>query len=190
MTTFEYLIAFSSILAGLAVARLLHALPRVFVKEIFYPTHALLFISSLIGCIMLWWYSTSFKVIEEWTAILFLLYISIFITTYMQCDALASATPEKIDSWKIHYFNVRMKFWIYHLINWIFSALQHFTLFDRSWNDSGVVGSMACWLLFTLIGIFSNKERSHFLISVGITLITVMSFIFVIGQDSALIKMQ
>ena len=82
-----------------------------------------------------------------------------------------------------------MKFWICHLINWIFSALQHFTLFDRSWNDSGVVGSMAFWLLFTLIGIFSNKERSHFLISVGITLITVMSFIFVIGQDAALIKM-
>ena len=79
MTTFEYLIAFSSILAGLAVARLLHALPRVFFKEVFYITHALLFISSLIGCIMLWWYSTSFKVVEEWNATLFLLYIPLFI---------------------------------------------------------------------------------------------------------------
>jgi len=189
MTTFEYLIAFSSILAGLAVARLLHALPRVFIKEVFYITHAMLFISSLIGCIMLWWYSTSFKVVEEWNATLFLLYISLFIITYLQCDALASATPEKIDSWKIHYFNVRMKFWIYNLISWVFSALQHFTIFDRSWNDSGVVGSMGFWLVMTIFGIFSNKERTHFFISVSFILLTVMSFIFVIGQDAALIKM-
>ena len=139
---------------------------------------------------MLWWYSTSFKIVEEWNAILFLLYIPLFIITYMQCDALASATPEMIDSWKTHYFNVRIKFWIYNLISWVFSALQHFTIFDRSWNDSGVLGSMVIWLVMTIFGIFSNKERSHFLISVGITLITVMSFIFVIGQDSALIKMQ
>ena len=189
MTTFEYLIAFSSILAGLAVARLLHALPRVFVKEIFYPTHALLFISSLIGCIMLWWYSTSFKVIEEWTAILFLLYISLFIINYMQCDAIASATPEKIDSWKTHYFDVRIKFWIYHLISWVFSTVQHFTLFDRLWDDSGFFGTMIFWLLLIIVGIFSKKERIHFFISVGFILLTVMGFIFVISQDAALIKM-
>ena len=188
MTTFEYLIAFSSILAGLAVARLLHALPRVFIKEVFYITHALLFISSLIGCIMLWWYSTSFKVIEEWNAILFLLYISVFIITFLQCDAIASATPEKIDSWKIHYFNVRMKFWIYHLFAWVFSAVQHFTLFDRSWNDSGLVGTMIFWLVMTIFGIFSNKERTHFFISVGFILLTVIGFIFVISQDAAMIK--
>ena len=137
---------------------------------------------------MLWWYSTSFKVIEEWNAILFLLYISTFIITYMQCDAISSATPEKIDSWKTHYFNVRMKFWIYHLFAWVFSAVQHFTLFDRSWNDSGIVGTMIFWLFMTIFGIYSKKERTHFFISVGFILLTVIGFIFVISQDAAMIK--
>ena len=127
MLTFEYLVAFSSIIVGLAIAKLLHALPSIFNKNSFSLTHSLLFIATLFDCVSWWWGSLGFKIIEVWTGALFILYIAPFIGLYLVSDLISSANPANIESWKNHYFGIRFKFWLTQSVIATFAIIQSFT---------------------------------------------------------------
>ena len=115
MTIFEHIQAFVSILAGLAVARLLHALPFVFLKERRFWIHSLIFIYTISNVIAIWWGTMSQMLVEQWNILKFSIYIFIFSTVYLQCDIVSPSNAENINSWKEYFSKIRFKFYLTYL---------------------------------------------------------------------------
>ena len=164
MLTFEYLVAFSSIIVGLAIAKLLHSLPSIFNKNSFSLTHSLLFIATLFDCVSWWWDSLGFKIIEVWTGALFILYIAPFIGLYLVSDLLSSANPANIQSWKNHYFEIRFKLWLTQIVIFTFAMIQAF-VYTTYFENTEILVIFIAWFAMIVVAITSKKEKTHLVIS-------------------------
>ena len=164
MLTFEYLVAFSSIIVGLAIAKLLHALPSIFNKNSFSLTHSLLFIATLFDCVSWWWGSLGFKIIEVWTGALFILYIAPFIGLYLVSDLLSSSNPANIQSWQNHYFEIRFKLWLTQIVIFTFAMIQAF-VYTTYFENTEILVIFIAWFAMIVVAITSKKEKTHLVIS-------------------------
>ena len=183
MLTFEYLVAFSSIIVGLAIAKLLHALPSIFNKNSFSLTHSLLFIATLFDCVSWWWGSLGFKIIEVWTGALFILYIAPFIGLYLVSDLISSANPANIESWKNHYFGIRFKFWLTQSVIATFAIIQSFIYTTHFENIENLV-VIFCWIAVIVVAINSKKEKTHLVISIIYFLLGLLVLLDNLGDEN------
>ena len=185
MLTFEYLVAFSSIIVGLATAKLLHALPSIFNKNSFSLTHSLLFIATLFDCVSWWWGSLGFKIIEVWTGALFILYIAPFIGLYLVSDLLSSANPENIQSWKNHYFEIRFKLWLTQIVIFTFAMIQAF-VYTTYFENTEILVIFIAWFAMIVVAITSKKEKTHLVISILYFLFIIMLVINDLEDENSL----
>ncbi|MEC8871536.1 MAG: hypothetical protein VYD96_09825 [Pseudomonadota bacterium] len=185
MLTFEYLVAFSSIIVGLAIAKLLHALPSIFNKNSFSLTHSLLFIATLFDCVSWWWGSLGFKIIEVWTGALFILYIAPFIGLYVVSDLLSSANPENIQSWKNHYFEIRFKLWLTQIVIFTFAMIQAF-VYTTYFENTEILLIFIAWFAMIVVAITSKKEKTHLVISILYFLFIIMLVINDLEDENSL----
>ena len=185
MLTFEYLVAFSSIIVGLAIAKLLHALPSIFNKNSFSLTHSLLFIATLFDCVSWWWGSLGFKIIEVWTGALFILYIAPFIGLYLVSDLLSSANPANIQSWKNHYFEIRFKLWLTQIVIFTFAMIQAF-VYTTYFENTEILVIFIAWFDMIVVTITSKKEKTHMVISILYFLFIIMLVIKNLEDENSL----
>ena len=185
MLTFEYLVAFSSIIVGLAIAKLLHALPSIFNKNSFSLTHSLLFIATLFDCVSWWWGSLGFKIIEVWTGALFILYIAPFIGLYLVSDLLSSANPANIQSWKNHYFEIRFKLWLTQIVIFTFAMIQAF-VYTTYFENTEILVIFIAWFAMIVVAITSKKEKTHLVISILYFLFIIMLVINDLEDENSL----
>ena len=185
MLTFEYLVAFSSIIVGLAIAKLLHALPSIFNKNSFSLTHSLLFIATLFDCVSWWWGSLGFKIIEVWTGALFILYIAPFIGLYVVSDLLSSANPVNIQSWKNHYFEIRFKLWLTQIVIFTFAMIQAF-VYTTYFENTEILVIFIAWFAMIVVAITSKKEKTHLVISILYFLFIIMLVINGLEDENSL----
>ena len=185
MLTFEYLVAFSSIIVGLAIAKLLHALPSIFNKNSFSLTHSLLFIATLFDCVSWWWGSLGFKIIEVWTGALFILYIAPFIGLYLVSDLLSSANPANIQSWKNHYFEIRFKLWLTQIVIFTFAMIQAF-VYTTYFENTEILVIFIAWFAMIVVAITSKKEKTHLVISILYFLFIIMLLINDLEDENSL----
>ena len=185
MLTFEYLVAFSSIIVGLAIAKLLHALPSIFNKNSFSLTHSLLFIATLFDCVSWWWGSLGFKIIEVWTGALFILYIAPFIGLYLVSDLISSANPANIQSWKNHYFEIRFKLWLTQIVIFTFAMIQAF-VYTTYFENTEILVIFIAWFAMIVVAITSKKEKTHLVISILYFLFIIMLLINDLEDENSL----
>ena len=185
MLTFEYLVAFSSIIVGLAIAKLLHALPNVFSKNAFSLTHSLFFVATILDCVSWWWESLGFKIIEVWTGALFILYIAPFIGLYLVSDLLSSANPANIQSWKNHYFEIRFKLWLTQIVIFTFAMIQAF-VYTTYFENTEILVIFIAWFAMIVVAITSKKEKTHLVISILYFLFIIMLVINDLEDENSL----
>ena len=183
MLTFEYLVAFSSIIVGLAIAKLLHALPSIFNKNSFSLTHSLLFIATLFDCVSWWWGSLGFKIIEVWTGALFILYIAPFIGLYVVSDLLSSANPVNIQSWKNHYFEIRFKLWLTQIVIFTFAMIQAF-VYTTYFENTEILVIFIAWFAMIVVAITSKKEKTHLVLSIIYFLVGLLVLLDNLGDEN------
>lgn len=166
MTLFEYLAIAFGLLFSLAALRLVGGLPYAMNASRRYGPHMAMTIILLLGSAASFWTFWSLNGVT-WTFPRFLLALAIPGALYFSVAMLVPENPEHVDSWRQHYFDVRVRFYG-GLTLWGVAAAG-----SASVNLSMPLGHPA--RLFQalivgsgLVGISSSSHRVHSGIVIGI----------------------
>lgn len=168
MEPFEYVCVLTSIVAGLAVARLVGGLGQLIQtwrRTPGYWVHALWMVNTLMTVIISWWVQYRWRTVEHWTLFLVLWLLVPPINLYLASALLFpnEQEGEPIRSWREHYFNHRRGFFL------LIAANFGIDLIDSSlkgWEHFRSLGplyfsSMAMFIVLGLIAAFTRSERYH-----------------------------
>ena len=152
MEPFEYVCVLTSIVAGLAVARLVGGLGQLIQtwrRTPGYWVHALWMVNTLMTVIISWWVQYRWRSVEHWTLFLVLWLLVAPINLYLASALLFpnEQEGERILSWREHYFNHRRGFFL------LIAANFGIDLIDSSlkgWEHFRSLGP----LYFTSMGMF------------------------------------
>jgi len=152
MEPFEYVCVLTSIVAGLAVARLVGGIGQLiqtWKRTPGYWVHALWMVNTLMTVIISWWVQYRWRSVEHWTLFLVLWLLVAPINLYLASALLFpnEQEGERILSWREHYFNHRRGFFL------LIAANFGIDLIDSSlkgWEHFRSLGP----LYFTSMGMF------------------------------------
>ena len=152
MEPFEYVCVLTSIVAGLAVARLVGGIGQLIQtwrRTPGYWVHALWMVNTLMTVIISWWVQYRWRSVEHWTLFLVLWLLVAPINLYLASALLFpnEQEGERILSWREHYFNHRRGFFL------LIAANFGIDLIDSSlkgWEHFRSLGP----LYFTSMGMF------------------------------------
>ena len=168
MEPFEYVCVLTSIVAGLAVARLVGGIGQLiqtWKRTPGYWVHALWMVNTLMTVIIAWWVQYRWRTIEHWTLFLVLWLLVAPINLYLASALLFpnEQEGEPIRSWREHYFNHGRGFFL------LIAANFGIDLIDSSlkgWEHFRSLGplyfiSMGMFIVLALIAAFTRSIRYH-----------------------------
>ena len=168
MDPFEYVCVLTSIVAGLAVARLVGGIGQLiqtWKRTPGYWVHALWMVNTLMTVIIAWWVQYRWRTIEHWTLSLVLWLLVAPINLYLASALLFpnEQEGEPIRSWREHYFNHRRGFFL------LIAANFGIDLIDSSlkgWEHFRSLGSlyfssMGMFIALAVIAAFTRSVRYH-----------------------------
>lgn len=168
MDPFSYVCVLTSIVAGLAVARLVGGLGQLiqtWKRTPGYWVHALWMVNTLIAVIITWWIQYRWRTIEHWTLFLVLWLLVAPINLYLASALLFpnEQEGEPIRSWREHYFSHHRGIFL------LIAANFGIDLVDSSlkgWEHFRSLGplyffSMTMFIVLGLIAAFTRSERYH-----------------------------
>ncbi len=112
MSQFEYLAAAVSVVLSLGAIRLIDGIPHAFARDRRYWPHAVWLLNVLALHIQTWWIFWDFHQNEEWTYPEFLLALAVPGLLYALARAVTTATPEQVDSWRAHFWQIRVRMFV------------------------------------------------------------------------------
>ncbi len=130
MTLFEYVSVAFSIVLSLAAVRLLSGISVSFAPERRYWPHATWVVFVLLASAMAWWNFWSFKDVQHWNFIRFLLYLLVPASIYLQAAALVPENPGIVQSWREHFFAARKRFFVALVSFFLLIAVNSWLLLD------------------------------------------------------------
>ncbi len=168
MDPFSYICVLTSIVAGLAVARLVGGLGQLiqtWKRTPGYWVHALWMVNTLIAVIITWWVQYRWRTVEHWTLFLVLWLLVAPINLYLASALLFpnEQEGEPIRSWREHYFNHHRGIFL------LIAANFGIDLVDSSlkgWEHFRSLGplyfiSMTMFILLGSIAAFTRSEPYH-----------------------------
>ena len=178
MTLFEYLATASSLLYSIAALRVLGGLPGALAPGKRYPLHLALSFNLLLLILLSFWTFWSLRDVE-WTFRGFTLALFIPGLLYYCAAVLVPENPERVASWREHYFEMRRR-WYAGFALWGLSAgvsasfnlgmpLDHRA---RSVHLAAILGGAA--------GMMFDKQRPH---AVLVSLIAIVLILGVLNVD-------
>jgi hypothetical protein len=107
------------------------------------------------------------------------------LSNYLLADQIASTNPEKIISWKEHYFQIKFKFWLIQLLT-SFAALsiQYFVL--EVPPNFGLWVAFIQWWVHIAIGMFTKNERLLFYSALFFMSFTLIALSVIINEAGSL----
>jgi hypothetical protein len=168
MEPFEYVCVLTSIVAGLAVARLVGGLGQLiqtWKRTPGYWVHALWMVNTLMTVIIAWWVQYRWRGIEHWTLFVVLWLLISPINLYLAAALLFpnEQEGEPITSWREQYFDHRRGFFVLIAANF---ALDLVDSLLKGWEHFRSLGglyfsSMTMFIILGLIAAFTRSERYH-----------------------------
>jgi hypothetical protein len=168
MEPFEYVCVLTSIVAGLAVARLVGGLGQLFQtwkRTPGYWVHALWMVNTLMTVIISWWVQYRWRTIEHWTLFLVLWLLVAPINLYLASALLFpnEQEGEPIRSWREHYFDHRRGFFLLIAGNFVIDLIDSSLKGREHFLSLGLLYffSMAMFFTLGLIAAFTRSVRYH-----------------------------
>ena len=168
MEPFEYVCVLTSIVAGLAVARLVGGLGQLiqtWKRTPGYWVHALWMVNTLMTVIISWWVQYRWRTIEHWTLFLVLWLLVAPINLYLASALLFPNEQEggRIRSWREHYFDHRRGFFILVAGNFVIDLIDSSLKGREHFLSLGPLYfiSMAMFIILGLIAAFARSVRYH-----------------------------
>jgi hypothetical protein len=168
MEPFEYICVLTSIVAGLAVARLVGGIGQLIQtwrRTPGYWVHALWMVNTLMTVIISWWVQYRWRTIEHWTLFLVLWLLVAPINLYLASALLFpnEQEGEPITSWREHYYDHRRGFFLLIAANF---GLDLVDTLLKGWDRLLLLGplyygSMAMFLLLASIAAFTRSVKFH-----------------------------
>jgi hypothetical protein len=185
MTLFEYLAAAISIVYGLAAARLMDALPHILARDRRYWIHA------AIACVCLgtigssWWVMWSLHTVQEWTSLGFFLVLGSSGLHYSIASLLSSSAAATVESWRDHYWEIRVRLYSLGLV-WLASiSAQSSVLLDVSWWHPSRLVALVGMAIFAA-GAGSANPRVHAVIAISMGVNFVIMVVSVFASEAPL----
>jgi hypothetical protein len=168
MEPFEYVCVLTSIVAGLAVARLVGGLGQLiqtWKRTPGYWVHAFWMVNTLMTVIISWWVQYRWRTIEHWTLFLVLWLLVPPINLYLASALLFpnEQEGEPIRSWREHYFDHRRGFFLLIAGNFVIDLIDSSL---KGWEHLHSLGllyfiSMAMFITLGLIAAFTRSVKYH-----------------------------
>jgi hypothetical protein len=168
MDPFSYVCVLTSIVAGLALARLLGGIGQLiqtWKRTPGYWVHALWMVNTLMTVIISWWVQYRWRTIEHWTLFLVLWLLVAPINLYLAAALLFpnEQEGERITSWRAHYFDHRRGFFLLVAANFVIDLIDSRL---KGWDHFVSLGplyfsSMAMFAVLGSIAGFTRSPRYH-----------------------------
>ncbi|HKP93377.1 MAG TPA: hypothetical protein VJS88_05730 [Chthoniobacterales bacterium] len=168
MDPFEYVCVLTSIVAGLAVTRLVGGIGQLLQTRKRTPgywVHALWMANTLMSVIITWWIQYRWRTTGQWTLFLVLWLLVAPINLYLAAALLFpnEAEGDPILNWRDHFFEHRRGFFVLMGMNFAIDLLdtllkgwQHFVSLGPLY-----AGSMTMFLTLCLVAAFTKSTRFH-----------------------------
>jgi hypothetical protein len=168
MDPFEYVCVLTSIVAGLAVARLVGGLGQLiqtWKRTPGYWVHALWMVNTLMTVIITWWVQYRWRTIEQWTLFLVLWLLAAPINLYLASALLFpnEQEGERITSWRWHYFEHRRGFFLLVAMNFAIDLVDTLLKGWEHFRSLGPLyaGSMLLFIVLCSTAAFTKSPRYH-----------------------------
>ena len=168
MDPFSYVCVLTSIVAGLAVTRLVGGLGQLiqtWKRTPGYWIHALWMVNTLVTVIISWWVQYRWRTIEHWTLFLVLWLLVAPINLYLASALLFpnEQEGEPITSWREHYFNHRRGFFLLIAANFAIDLADTLLKGWERFLSLGPLyyGSMTMFLVLGVIATLTKSVRYH-----------------------------
>src|SRR3954467_4737703 len=168
MDPFSYVCVLTSIVAGLAVARLVGGLGQLiqtWKRTPGYWVHALWMVNTLMTVIISWWVQYRWRTVEHWTLFLVLWLLVPPINLYLASALLFpnEQEGEPIRSWREQYFDHRRGFFLLIAANFGIDLLDSSL---KGWEHFRSLGplyfsSMGMFIVLASIAAFTRSVRYH-----------------------------
>ena len=168
MEPFEYVCVLTSIVAGLAVARLVGGIGQLIQtwrRTPGYWVHALWMVNTLMTVIISWWVQYRWRTAEHWTLFLVLWLLVAPINLYLASALLFpnEQEGEPITSWREHYLNHRRGFFVLIAGNFVIDLVDSSL---KGWEHFWSLGplyfsSMALFIVLGSIAAVTRSVRYH-----------------------------
>ena len=168
MDPFSYVCVLTSIVAGLAVTRLVGGLGQLLQTRKRTPgywVHSLWMANMLLTVIIAWWVQYRWRTTEQWTLFLVLWMLVAPITLYLASALLFpnEQEGEPITSWRAHYFEHNRGFFLFlgstfaiDLVDTLLKGWVHFQELGPLYY-----GSMTMFFVLCSIAAFTKSPRYH-----------------------------
>ena len=116
MTLFEFIAVPVSILLSLSAAKLLGAVRHTIRPGARYWVHTAWVAEMLFVHVLTWWSLWSVRDFTSWTLATFALILALPAFLYVASNALVTDSPDAVESWEAHFFEVRRVFFGAYLV--------------------------------------------------------------------------
>lgn len=159
MTIFEYLAIAYSLVVSFTVLRALSGLPRASSGGQIYWVH-LVWICVILGtAFQYFWGFWAFRAIE-WTQLKFLLVLANPALLYVMACILTPESPASADSWKHHFYSVRVQFFLIGICFQLVSIATLVMIIDLGFDDL-VLKVQVALVPVWMIGAYSSRPAIH-----------------------------
>ena len=168
MDPFSYVCVLTSIVAGLALTRLVGGIGQLIQtwrRTPGYWVHALWMVNTLVTVIITWWVQYRWRSIEHWTLFLVLWLLVAPINLYLASALLFpnEQEGEPITSWRTHYFDHRRGFFLLIAMNFAIDLVDTLLKGWEHLRSLGplYVGSMSLFIVLCSTAAFTKSPRFH-----------------------------
>ena len=173
MDPFSYICVLTSIVAGLAVTRLVAGLGQLIQTRKRAPgywVHALWMVNTLVTVIIVWWIQYRWRNVEQWTLFLAFWLLVAPINLYLASVLLFpnEQEGEPITNWREHYFNHSRGFFILFTANFVIDLIDSgLKGWEHFWSLGPLYfGSMALFIVVGATAAFTKSAPYHAFLAV------------------------
>jgi hypothetical protein len=174
LTQFEFFAVAVSIILALGISRLLDGVLPSLNASRRYWVHLLWILQKLFNHIFWWWGTWSLNSFESWNIAWFVWTVTGPIILYLQATALVTTSPQDVESWEEHFYEIRPWFFSGNIV--ICGTL----LFGRMMSPDILLPSVTLGLIalaaLATIGIATNNRRVHGVLAVMALSIQILGF--------------
>ena len=163
MSEFEFLFAGVTIVLALGIARLLEGLRDTFDPTRHFWIHSLWVVNRIMVALSIFWAQFDDRARTAMSFGFFLGLVTPPAILFLQANALVTAQPGTIPSWKDHFWTIRRWFFGSDVVLILSSFLVY-----RYGEPGDVVpyGALGAGLLLSIVGLVNADERVHGVLSV------------------------
>jgi hypothetical protein len=165
---FSYVCVLTSIVAGLALTRLISGLGQLLQsrgRARPYWVHTLWMVNLILGVVITWWTQYRWRHAPNWTLFLVLWLLVIPVTNYLVTVLLFpdEQEGEPIRDWRAHYYSSARLLFILLALSFAFDVVDTLLKGVEHFRSIGPLYpfTMALWITSTLVAAFNTSPRYH-----------------------------